>query len=159
MSYQYSRLQSEAHRDIAHWRGARRGMRVLSLPTCHAWLQRQANDACYDFWPDLVIGSALKGRTKAQHDTTPLITYLMQKDTDGAWFIDAWEEQQGVLARQQAANADTRDRRTVSRSAYQTASIGLQNVSPEAAGTAPPLGGVQAETATSFIIEIGSRLN
>lgn len=104
MSYHYSRLRSDEHRDVAHWRGARGGMRVLSLPSCEGWLQRQANDACYDFWPDLAIGAHLPAAGTTAPQAPPASVLLMQRDADGAWFIDPWRADEAGVLRPLAAN-------------------------------------------------------
>ena len=112
MSYHYSRLQADGHRDVAHWHGARAGVRVLSLPSCAAWLRRQANDDCYDHWPGIAIGMSIDNErapalwnANADADAAePPAVYVMQQDPDGAWFIDPWHADQALTARQPAAN-------------------------------------------------------
>lgn len=168
MRYQYSPLHGDTHRDVAHWRGAKGGLRELSLPTCTGWLRRQANDACYDFWPDLAIGNQL---TTAQTGGPALpapATFIMQKDADGAWFIDAWQGDRADGARPQAANttdpqgcdAANVDDSPVSRNTYAGAPIKSTSDSPADSPT-PTAQQSPAEHAddqhgpTSFIIELG----
>ena len=133
MSYHYSRLHADGHRDVAHWHGARAGVRVLSLPSCAAWLRRQANDDCYDHWPDIAIGMSIDNENraalwegKADADLAqPPAVYVMQQDPDGAWFIDPWHADQALAARRPAANGAAVSARdngqlAVIRPAYQT---------------------------------------
>jgi hypothetical protein len=148
MSYHYSRFRSDEHRDVAHWRGARGGVRVLNVPTCDGWLQRQANDACYDFWPDLAIGAQLV----REHDGPPLAAvqpavtaaalFVMQQDPDGAWFIDPWRTDRAGQMRPLAANGEQHGVDAVGRATREWASI------------ESPCDSVRG---TSFIIEIGAR--
>lgn len=94
MSYQYSRLHSDIHRDVAHWRGAKGGVRVLSLPSCAAWLQRQANDASYDFWSDMAIVAPMPARTATvlapPAEAAPSEVFILQKEADGSWLSHPW---------------------------------------------------------------------
>lgn len=97
MSYQYSRLPSDIQRDVAHWRGAKSGMRVLSLPSCAGWLQRQANDASYDFWADRAIVAPLRTHgapvVLAPEGTEALV---LHKEADGSWLSFPWQAMQAV---------------------------------------------------------------
>lgn len=106
MSYQYSRLRSDEHRDVAHWRGAKGGVRVLSLPSCASWLQRQANDASYDFWADMCSGVPLVSDGPYAHDSVREAAgdFVLHKDADGAWFIEPWQADEADVLRQEAAN-------------------------------------------------------
>lgn len=168
MRYQYSRLLADTHRDVAHWRGARGGLRVLSLPTCAGWLQRQANDDHYDFWPDLAIGSHLapqhaQSATELASSSAP-VTFIMQKDRQGAWFIDAWRGEAVSAARPQAANGPAGEpTMAVSRNNYQTARTKSSGISIDTAlAQAPSPEHVDHNNQhgpTSFIIEIGNSLN
>ncbi|WP_426110334.1 hypothetical protein [Massilia sp. PWRC2] len=93
MSYQYSRLHSDIHRDVAHWRGAKGGVRVLSLPSCAAWLQRHANDASYDFWSDMAIVAPLPARTGTAapaEATQASEVFILHKEADGSWLSHPW---------------------------------------------------------------------
>lgn len=101
-AYLYSRLRADSHRHIAHWRGAKGGLRVLSEPSVTAWLQRQANDASYDFWRDLSIGNLAIG--DAEPDTAQA-TFIMQKESDGSWLIAPRADDTPVQLRPAAANA------------------------------------------------------
>lgn len=146
MSYQYSRVRTDEQRDVAHWRGARTGMRVLSLPSCADWLRRQANDDCYDFWADLAIGTQLQRPAASdQHPPVPApvgtaAVFVMQQDPDGSWFIDPWRTDEAGLLRPLAANGSH------------------DEFLPERATStvAPPHGDDCAPSTTSFIIEIGA---
>ncbi|WP_426192872.1 hypothetical protein [Massilia sp. DWR3-1-1] len=79
----------------------------MSLPSCSGWLQRQANDACYDFWPDLAIGAQLPppadGGAALPHAASATVLVL-QKDAGGAWLIDPWRADQAGVMRPLAAN-------------------------------------------------------
>lgn len=107
MSYHYLPHGPGNPRDVAHWRGARGGMRVLSLPSCQGWLRRQANDASYDFWSDLAIGGTIVRERRAGPASTPpapaQAVYVMQKNTDGEWAVDPWRG--GAPEQPAAANA------------------------------------------------------
>jgi hypothetical protein len=158
MSYQYCRLRSEAHRDVAHWRGARGGVRVLSLPSCSGWLQRQANDACYDFWPDLAIGTRLPpqqpadGGAAVPHAASATVLVL-QKDAGGAWLIDPWRADQAGVMRPLAANGDVGLAVDLSRT---KPTSGLNQSAGDPVGTGAGDEARQASASTrSFIIEIG----
>lgn len=169
MRYQYSRLHADTHRDVAHWRGARGGIRVLSLPTCASWLQRQANDDFYDFWPDLAIGSALP----AQHPVAPTATapgtFILHKNADGAWFINPWQGDPFDDVRPRAANGVQRGGAlaAVSRDPSHRGDQKALNVLPKMAFTVATGGGAgerpmqlpQEDQAgpTSFIIELGNK--
>jgi hypothetical protein len=168
MSYQYSRLFSEQHRDIAHWRGAKGGVRVLNVPTCAGWLRRQANDAFYDFWPDLAIGAQLM-RDEAAHQALvrdgaqpsggpgPAVAaavFVMQKDPNGSWFIDPWRTDQAGVVRPLAANGEAaHDGEAVGRSTPALRGCEWLVDSLDSAGPDGPHGCGD----TSFIIEIGGR--
>lgn len=168
MRYQYSPLHGDTHRDVAHWRGAKGGLRELSLPTCTEWLRRQANDACYDFWPDLAIGNQLStAQTGAPASPAPA-TFIMQKDADGAWFIDAWDSDPANAVRPQAANtthehgcgAAKVDDLPLRQNAYAEAAIKSTSDSPVDSMIAmvqqsPSEHPDDQHGATSFIIEIG----
>ena len=149
MSYQYLPLRFEEHRDVAHWRGARGGVRVLNVPTCAGWLQRQANDASYDFWPDLAIGTLMRapaemapaGNDQAADSAAAL--FVMQQDPDGAWFIDPWRADHAGDVRPVAANGEHADPvAPVSRSTHNLAPIESH---------------CDSVHGTSFIIEIAPR--
>ncbi len=148
MSYQYSRLRSEEQRDVAHWRGARAGMRVLSLPSCAGWLRRQANDDCYDFWPDLAIGthlthtSALETDESAPLQAASAAVFVMQQDPDGSWFIDPWRTDEAGLLRPLAANGAHGMCLSAADEAAATSKAAQHDSKPA--------------SATSFIIEIGA---
>lgn len=139
MSYQYFHLHPQLHRDVAHWRGARGGMRVLSLPSCSGWLRRQANDASYDFWPDLRIGSHLmrERRAAAIPPRQLQAVFIMHRDAEGDWACERWP----VAANHGEAALAAGD----------TASALPQKARARAA----PVAGEDAAT-TSFIIEIGA---
>jgi hypothetical protein len=175
MSYHYSRLHADGHRDVAHWHGARAGVRVLSLPSCAAWLLRQANDDCYDHWPGLAIGMSIDNENAAAlwemkagaDDVLPPAVYVMQQDPDGAWFIDPWHADQAVTARRPAANgAAVRELAHVDpaviRPAYQTRGNDSRNESERSAAAMPETTGKRAcatdehASTTCFIIEISA---
>lgn len=146
MSYQYSRVRTDEQRDVAHWRGARAGMRVLSLPSCADWLRRQANDDCYDFWADLAIGAQLQQPAASdEHAPVPApvgtaAVFVMQQDPDGSWFIDPWRTDEAGQLRPLAANC-AHDELLPER---------------EKGAAAPAHGDDGAPSTTSFIIEIGA---
>ena len=98
MSYQYSRLPCDLQRDVAHWRGAKGGMRVLSLPTCAGWLQRQANDASYDFWAELALVAPLPTPAPVPSPAPAAATevLILQKDADGSWLSYPWQSTQAA---------------------------------------------------------------
>jgi hypothetical protein len=139
MTYQYLPHRPEHHRDVAHWRGARDGMRVLSLPSCQGWLRRQANDASYDFWPDIcTIGDTLVRERRAA-PSAPVhsqAVYVMQKESDGEWAVDHWTS--SPAARPPAANA----------AMAADAETGAADASGARAERTAP------EAVTSFIIEL-----
>lgn len=131
----------------------------MSLPSCQGWLRRQANEASYDFWPDLLIGSALSGaglvherRSSAPPAAlgTPAV-YLMHKDQRGEWDINSWQAEQVDRAgtmRPAAANC-----------AAPACETGLQNsLSNEGRQERGPCATEAPQsTSVSFIIEIGGR--
>jgi hypothetical protein len=146
MTYQYFHHRPEQHRDVAHWRGAKGGMRVLSLPSCSGWLRRQANDASYDFWPDLRIGAQLQRERRAA-PARPLraqAVYLMHKDGHGDWECERWHGRESGGELPPAANH-----------AEHTDNVAAPGDAPRQrrSATPPPTGD---EGATSFIIEIGA---
>ncbi|MDB5960426.1 MAG: hypothetical protein JWP59_1720 [Massilia sp.] len=168
MSYQYSRMSSDQHRDVAHWRGARGGVRVLNVPTCAGWLQRQANDACYDFWADLSIGAHLvrdpaarealidDGARPSNGQARAIATsvFVMQKDPDGSWSIDPWRTEQAGAVRPLAANGEAgHDGASVGRS---TRDFSRSKSKIDSTGS-PRHGAQHGCGDTSFIIEIGAR--
>lgn len=140
MSYQYFRHHPEQHRGVAHWRGAKGGMRVLSLPSCSGWLRRQANDASYDFWPDLLIGNELMRdrRAPAMPAQQVQAVFIMHRGADGDWDCERWpvaaNHGGGTLAAGETAPALPREQR-----AQAAPAEGHDNAGP-----------------TSFTIEIGA---
>lgn len=100
--YRYTPRDRHYHRDIAHWRGARAGMRVLGLPSCAGWLQGLTGDD-YDLWLDLAaampairaipaaaptqvgagIGSA--ERPAAALAASGEAIFILHKEADGQW--------------------------------------------------------------------------
>ena len=147
MSYRYFHIRADQHRDVAHWRGAKGGMRVLSLPSCQGWLRRQANDASYDFWPDLSIGTGLMRERRSSVRPPAVQThavFIMHKDHGGDWDIARWQADQAGEVRPLAANGE------------HEGEDGGAMVTPMPKQRREAHAGMEQENAaTSFIIEIG----
>jgi len=126
-------------------------MRVLSLPTCLGWLRRQANDASYDFWPDLSIGAGLvrERRSRAVPSATKIqAVFIMHKD-HGEWDIDRWHADEARAVRPVAANGSAPESAgKLTQLPRQRREPGLGLVGPQDLAAAP-----------SFIIEIGGVIN
>ena len=127
-------------------------MRVLSLPTCLGWLRRQANDASYDFWPDLSIGAGLvrERRSRAAPCATKIqAVFIMHKDHGGEWDIDRWHADEAVAVRPVAANGSTPESTgKLAQLPRQRREQGLGVAAARDVAAAP-----------SFIIEIGGVIN
>ena len=109
--YQYAPHRPDDHRGIAHWRGARGGMRVLSMPSCAAWLHRQANDPHYDFWPALAVGGHWVDDSQSPSPESSVqarssqCVLVLQKEGDGNWLLAPLEAWSDRGARPVAANS------------------------------------------------------
>jgi hypothetical protein len=143
--YQYAPHRPGDHRGIAHWRGARGGMRVLSMPSCAAWLHRQANDPHYDFWPALAVGghwtddSPVPSPENSGPALSAQCVFVLQKEGDGNWLLAPLEAWPDRAVRPVAANS----------------ALALVNsANGVGSGTVAAAAGAQSTAAPAFIIEI-----